>query len=179
MRRSYCVSLACLKLTIQIRLASNSWRPVCLSLPSAEIKGRLHVPSLLILSVFNATRTVEKEADNHVQQTSITEFREDTYSPCRGPCCQAKGNLGHIPRWTAGPGGGSPRPSPLRHNALVTTQTSNVVVFLPHAQNDHRSPSHSARTAEPREPQDRWPALQPLAPSLVGTGRRMRMKPSL
>lgn len=37
---------------------------------------------------------------------------------------------------------------PLRHNALVTTQTSNVVVFLLHAQNDRHSPSHSARTAE-------------------------------
>lgn len=151
----------------------------CLCLHSAETKGRLHIPSLLILLVINVTRMVEKEVHSHDQQTGVTEFRGDNYSPCRGVL--PKGTRDTLQGGQLALADSPQEPSPLRHNAFVTTWTSDVVAPLLHAQNDHGSPSHSTRTAESTEsqPRDRWPALKPPGASLVGTGRGMRMKPSL
>lgn len=50
--RSLLVALAVLEITLLTRLASNSQRFTCLCLQSAEIKGVLTTPSMLLLLLF-------------------------------------------------------------------------------------------------------------------------------
>lgn len=92
---------------------------------------------------------------------------EETFTPPLEACCQAKGDQEHFPRWTAGSGGGSPRTQPPEAQCLLTTQTSNVVMFLLHVQKDHCSPSH-ATAAESSEGPARQVACSAAPSSLFG-----------